>query len=71
MEHFGKLLVEQIPRLRRYARALTGDIQHAEDLLQDSLGRAWSRMQQWQPDSNLRAWLFTIWLGEHRWKRAR
>jgi len=60
MEHFGKLLVEQIPRLRRYARALTGDIQHAEDLLQDSLGRAWSRMQQWQPDSNLRAWLFTI-----------
>ena len=55
MERFGELLVEQIPRLRRYARALTGDAGQVDDLVQDCPGRAWSRQQHWQPDSNLRA----------------
>ncbi len=60
MEQFGDLLIEQIPRLRRYARALTRDSGTADDLVQDCLGRAWSRQRRWQADSNLRAWLFTI-----------
>lgn len=60
MDTFANLLIENIPHLRRYARSLTRDVQQAEDLLQDCLDRAWSRMSQWQADSNMRSWLFTI-----------
>jgi RNA polymerase sigma-70 factor (ECF subfamily) len=53
--------VEQhIPRLRRYARALTGDRAAADDLVQDTLERALSRFHLWRRGSDLRAWLFTI-----------
>jgi RNA polymerase sigma-70 factor (ECF subfamily) len=60
MDDFRELLVEQIPSLRRYARSLTGDKVSADDLVQDCMNRAWSRKGQWRPDSDLRAWLFTI-----------
>ncbi len=53
-------IVAQIPHLRRYARALIGDRAQAEDLVQDSLERAWSRFHLWREGSNLRTWLFTI-----------
>lgn len=54
-------MIEQIPRLRRYARALIrGDHSRADDLVQDSLERAWSRWHLWRRGSDLRAWLFTI-----------
>ena len=53
-------IVAHIPPLRRYARALTGDYAAAEDLVQDTLERAWRRLQLWRQGSNLRAWLFTI-----------
>ncbi|WP_319244534.1 RNA polymerase sigma factor [uncultured Propionivibrio sp.] len=49
-----------LPRLRRYARALAGSREAADDLVQDTLERAWSRLSQWQPGSDLRAWLFSI-----------
>ena len=49
-----------IPRLRRYARTLTGDRSFADDLVQDTLERAWGRIYLWRPGSDLRAWLFTI-----------
>ena len=53
-------ILAEIPRLRRYARALLGDRAAADDLVQDTLERAWSRIDQWRPGSNLRAWLFGI-----------
>lgn len=56
----GELLVEQIPRLRRYARALTRNIQAADDLVQDCLERARRKSHRWEPESDLRAWLFTL-----------
>jgi RNA polymerase sigma-70 factor (ECF subfamily) len=49
-----------IPRLRRYARALTGSRDAADDLTQDTLERAWGKRALWRPDTNLRAWLFTV-----------
>lgn len=51
---------EQIPRLRRYAWALTGNRASADDLVQDALERAWSRLHLWRAGSDMRAWLFTI-----------
>jgi RNA polymerase sigma-70 factor (ECF subfamily) len=53
-------LVEQIPRLRRYARALTRNATAADDLVQDCLTRALSKSHLWQEGTDLRAWLFTI-----------
>ena len=53
-------IVQQIPRLRRYARALTGDRSAADDLVQDTLERALTRLHLWRRGSDLRAWLFTI-----------
>jgi RNA polymerase sigma-70 factor (ECF subfamily) len=49
-----------LPRLRRYARALTGDRHAADDLVQDTLERAWSKLDLWRRGSRLDAWLLTI-----------
>jgi RNA polymerase sigma-70 factor (ECF subfamily) len=53
-------LLACLPRLRRYARALTGDSASADDLVQDTVERGWSRLGQWRADADLRAWLFSI-----------
>ena len=50
----------EIPRLRRYARALTRDVAAADDLVQDCLTRALGKLHLWQKGTDLRAWLFTI-----------
>ena len=50
----------EIPRLRRYARALTRDVVTADDLVQDCLTRALGKLHLWQDGTDLRAWLFTI-----------
>lgn len=53
-------IVEFIPRLRRYARALAGDWSAADDLVQDTLERAWSKFHLFRRGTDLRAWLFTV-----------
>jgi RNA polymerase sigma-70 factor (ECF subfamily) len=53
-------LVELIPRLRRYARALVGDRAIADDLVQDTLERAWAKLHLYRRGTDLRAWLFTV-----------
>ncbi|WAI85364.1 MULTISPECIES: RNA polymerase sigma factor [Achromobacter] len=54
------LILACIPSLRRYARGLTGDPHRADDLVQDTLERAWSRYSRWQKRGELRAWMFGI-----------
>ncbi len=53
-------LVELIPRLRRYARALVGERAAADDLVQDTLERAWAKLHLYRQGTDLRAWLFTV-----------
>ena len=63
-------LVAAIPRLRRYARVLTGNATRADDLVQDTLARAWDKRGLWRAGSDLRAWLFTIMHNLHVNQRA-
>jgi RNA polymerase sigma-70 factor, ECF subfamily len=65
MNEFGRLIEQEIPRLRRYARALTRDIGQADDLVQSCLVRALAKEHLWQPGTNLRVWLFTVLHNEH------
>ena len=53
-------LVDLIPRLRRYARALVNDRASADDLVQDTLERAWAKLHLYRRGTDLRAWLFTV-----------
>lgn len=53
-------IVEHLPSLRRYARALTGNAWAADDLVQDTLERACRKWLLWRSGSDLRAWLFTL-----------
>jgi RNA polymerase sigma-70 factor (ECF subfamily) len=61
--HSRDSIVAEIPRLRRYAHALLGEANRADDLVQDTLERALSRWRLWQPlggQGTPRAWLFAI-----------
>jgi RNA polymerase sigma-70 factor (ECF subfamily) len=53
-------IVALIPRLRRYARALVGERARADDLVQDTLERAWAKLHLFRSGTDLRAWLFTV-----------
>lgn len=53
-------IVACIPHLRRYARGLSLDHQLADDLVQDTLERAWSKYSMWQRRGDVRAWMFGI-----------
>jgi RNA polymerase sigma-70 factor, ECF subfamily len=60
MSEFHGLVEREIPRLRRYARALTRSADRADDLVQETLLRAISKSHLWQTGTDIRAWLFTI-----------
>ena len=55
-----QLIEGEIPRLRRYARYLRREADHADDLVQECLVRAIAKFDTWEPGTNLRAWLFVI-----------
>ncbi len=60
MSFSGAELEAMIPRLRRYAHALARHPVQPEDLVQDTLERAWSNRSRWRRGTDLRAWLFTV-----------
>jgi len=53
-------LLTWLPRLRRYARALAGNRDDADDLVQDTLERAWAKAGLWRGVADMRAWLFSL-----------
>jgi RNA polymerase sigma-70 factor, ECF subfamily len=68
-------MVELLPRLRRFAVALTGDLDQGDDLVQETCMRALSRVDQWQPGTRLDSWMYRIaqnlWLDRMRAKKVR
>lgn len=53
-------LVAFIPSLRAFAVSLSGNRATADDLVQETLVKAWSKLDSFRPGTNLRAWLFRI-----------
>jgi RNA polymerase sigma-70 factor (ECF subfamily) len=49
-----------VPRLRAFAVSLTGNVDHADDLVQETLIRAIANIDSFEPGTNMAAWLFTI-----------
>lgn len=66
MQDFLDQVEACVPALRRYARALTRNIDLADDLVQDCLERALARRGLFRPTGEIRAWLFTILVNLHR-----
>lgn len=59
-------VMASVPALRRYARALTHDVERADDLVQDCLERAVRRQSLWRPTGPLKAWLFKVLVNIYR-----
>jgi len=53
-------LLAATPHLRAFAQSLVGDRNRADDLVQDTLLRAWQYRDRFEPDTNLQAWLITM-----------
>src|SRR5262249_19826471 len=68
-------MVAVLPRLRRFAYALTGNTQQGDDLVQDACLRALSRIDLWQPGTRLDSWMYriaqNIWLDRLRANKVR
>ena len=54
------LLLAAVPSLRAFAISLSGSVDRADDLVQDTLMRALANIHRFEPGTNLNAWLFTI-----------
>ncbi len=59
-EQFKNELISLIPSLRAFAHSLSGQAARADDLVQDTVVKALSHASQFEPGTNMRAWLFTI-----------
>jgi RNA polymerase sigma-70 factor (ECF subfamily) len=57
---FREELLAEMKNLRAFAISLSGSVSVADDLVQETLLRAWSKSDRFQPGTSLRAWLFTI-----------
>ena len=53
-------IIATVPRLRAFAMSLSGNVDRADDLVQETLLRALANIDSFQPGTNLTAWLFTI-----------
>lgn len=57
---FRRELLSLLPSLRAFAVSLTGRADRADDLLQDTIMRAWGKQESFVMGTNMKAWLFTI-----------
>jgi len=59
-EEFSNLLVDALPRIRRFARSLTGNVSDADDLTQETVAVALNSQLQWTPGSRFDSWVYKI-----------
>jgi RNA polymerase sigma-70 factor, ECF subfamily len=57
---FKQELLSSIPSLRAFAMSLVQNADRADDLVQETLVKAWDKQSSFQPGTNLKAWVFTI-----------
>lgn len=57
---FSRELLKAIPSLRAFGVSLSGAVDRADDLVQETLTKAWANRQSFQPGTNFKAWVFTI-----------
>src|SRR5581483_1127091 len=71
-EAFSDQLVALLPRLRRFARSLTGSVEEGDDIVQSACERALERAGQCEPGSRLDSWMYrivqTVWIDRVRRK---
>jgi len=69
-EEIGESIVALLPRLRRFARALSRNQHDADDLTQTVVERAWRNLAQFRAGANLAAWMFgimkNVWIDNRR-----
>jgi len=53
-------IVTHLKPMRAFALSLTRDMSRADDLVQDTVVKAWTNIEKFEPGTNMRAWLFTI-----------
>jgi RNA polymerase sigma-70 factor, ECF subfamily len=70
---FRDEMLAALPSLRAFAISLTNDPVRADDLIQDTILRAWANSHRFEPGTNLHAWLFTILrnLFHSEWRRRK
>jgi RNA polymerase sigma-70 factor (ECF subfamily) len=72
---FGDQLIAVLPRLRRFARGLTGSAVEADDLVQAACERALARQHQFEEGTRFDSWMFrivqTIWIDQIRSRDVR
>jgi RNA polymerase sigma-70 factor, ECF subfamily len=54
------VMMAAVPSLRAFAISLCGNLDRADDLVQEALLRAWANLDSFEPGTNMSAWLFTI-----------
>jgi RNA polymerase sigma-70 factor (ECF subfamily) len=59
-DEFKQALLSTLPQLRAFARGLSGRRDHADDLVQETMIKAWTHREQFKPGTNMRSWTFTI-----------
>ena len=59
-ESVRKAVLGAVPSLRAFAISLCGNVDRADDLVQETLLRALANIESFQPGTNMPAWLFTI-----------
>lgn len=62
---FKREMLAVLPNLRAFAISLTGRHDKADDLVQDTIMKAWAKQESFEPGTNMKAWLFTILRNEY------